>query len=228
MGYMKNWRYGFILLIVFLCSCSRYSITDWTFNANKYTVKKGDTLYSIAHRHRQNYKVVAQLNHIRAPYNVRVGQVLFFKPQVVASKSTTHWWWPSLRSASKTWHKKHHDGTWLWPAHGRLMHTFNPHAAQKGIDIIGRRGDKIHASAAGVVAYSGSGLTGYDYLIIIKHEKQYLTAYGHNARNLVKEGQIVKAGEIIADMGLVERGSWGLHFEIRKAGNPVNPLDYLE
>ena len=109
-----------------------------------------------------------------------------------------------------------------------MVATFVPQQGKKGIDIAGSKGQKIQAAAGGVVAYAGSGLSGYGNLIIIKHNNQYLTAYGNKLRNLVKEGQHIRAGQTIAEMGVVDRRYWGVHFEIRKAGIPVNPLSYLK
>lgn len=110
---------------------------------------------------------------------------------------------------------------------GRVATRFIPQQGKKGIDIAGRKGEKIRAASSGVVAYAGNGLSGYGNLIIVKHNNQFLTAYGNNLRNLVKEGQKVKAGQIIAEMGVIDRRFWGVHFEIRRAGRPVNPLNYL-
>ncbi|RUQ96328.1 MULTISPECIES: peptidoglycan DD-metalloendopeptidase family protein [Legionella] len=120
------------------------------------------------------------------------------------------------------------NSQWQWPVYGKIMTGFVPQQGKKGIDIAGKKGEKIHAAASGVVAYAGSGLAGYGNLIIIKHNNQFLTAYGNNWRNLVREGQQVKAGQVIAEMGLIDNRFWGLHFEIRKAGQPVNPLQYLK
>ncbi|MDP1603334.1 MAG: peptidoglycan DD-metalloendopeptidase family protein [Legionella sp.] len=108
------------------------------------------------------------------------------------------------------------------------MANFFPEQGKKGIDIAGKKGDIVRAASGGMVAYSGNGLSGYGNLIIIKHDGQFLTAYGNNLRNRVREGQKVKAGQIIAEMGIVDRKFWGVHFEIRKAGQPVNPMSYLQ
>ena len=116
---------------------------------------------------------------------------------------------------------------WIWPTKGPILRTFSTRVTgRKGLDIGGKRGQAIKASAAGKVVYSGSGLVGYGRLIIIKHNDKYLSAYGHNDALLVKEGQIVSAGTTIAKMGLVEKRPQ-LHFEIRKDGRPVNPQKYL-
>ncbi|NOQ14473.1 MAG: peptidoglycan DD-metalloendopeptidase family protein, partial [Methyloprofundus sp.] len=97
----------------------------------------------------------------------------------------------------------------------------------KGIDIAGSIGQKIKAARSGVVVYSGSGLVGYGKLLIIKHNYLYLSAYAHNRRLLVKEGQKVKKGQYVAEMGVGVNAKPSLHFEIRKNGKPVNPLNYL-
>lgn len=117
---------------------------------------------------------------------------------------------------------------WLWPVSGRVVTSFVPEQGKKGINIASRKGEKVIAAAAGVVAYAGSGLAGYGNLIIIKHNYGYLTAYGNNSKIMVSEGQHVKAGQIIAEVGVVDRKYTGVHFEIRKSGIPVNPLNYLQ
>ncbi len=117
---------------------------------------------------------------------------------------------------------------WLWPAEGKIISNFAPNdPARKGIDIGGKEGQAILASAAGEVVYSGSGLIGYGELVIIKHSEQLLSAYAHNQERLVTEGQKVTAGERIANMGKNDRNQAMLHFEIRLNGNPQDPLKYL-
>jgi len=118
--------------------------------------------------------------------------------------------------------------SWLWPADGRIISNFRPNdPARKGIDIGGTEGQAILASAAGEVVYSGSGLIGYGELVIIKHSESLLSAYAHNKKRLVTEGQKVSAGERIAEMGRNDRNQAMLHFEIRLNGNPQDPLKYL-
>lgn len=118
---------------------------------------------------------------------------------------------------------------WRWPAQGIVVKGYSPkgNASNKGIDIAGRRGQSVMAAADGKVVYRGSGLRGYGRLIIIKHNAAYLSAYAHNDKLLVKEGQVVKAGQKIAEMGNSDARRIQLHFEIRKKGKPVNPLRYL-
>lgn len=117
---------------------------------------------------------------------------------------------------------------WVWPAQGPVIGRFvsgNPR--QKGIDIGGSVGDPVLAASGGNVVYAGSGLKGYGQLVIIKHNEQYLSAYAHNSRLLVAEGAQVQQGQRIADMGASETDKTKLHFEIRQAGKPVDPLKYL-
>lgn len=117
---------------------------------------------------------------------------------------------------------------WLWPAEGRLLSRFQANdPARNGIDIGGEEGQAVRAAAAGEVVYSGSGLIGYGELIIVKHSDRMLSAYAHNRRRLVAEGQRVAAGEQLAEMGRNDRNQSMLHFEIRVDGTPQDPLQYL-
>jgi lipoprotein NlpD len=115
---------------------------------------------------------------------------------------------------------------WGWPVHGRILAGFSE-ASNKGLDIAGKPGDPVIASAPGRVVYSGSGLRGYGKLVIIKHNKTYLSAYAHNKDILVKEGQSVVKGQKIAEIGSTDTDVPKLHFEIRKLGKPVDPAKYL-
>jgi len=117
---------------------------------------------------------------------------------------------------------------WVWPAEGKLLRTFSQKdSSRKGLDIGNRSGSTVRAAASGSVVYSGSGLARYGNLIIIKHNDSYLSAYAHNRKLLVKEGQTVKAGQPIAEMGDTGSEQVMLHFEIRYNGNPVDPMRYL-
>lgn len=116
---------------------------------------------------------------------------------------------------------------WQWPLSGPVKRRFAPgDRTRSGIRIGGRPGAQVVAAAAGSVVYSGSGLKGYGNLIIVKHDKNYLSAYGFNRRLLVREGEQVKRGQAVAEVGQTG-GDWLLHFEIRKDGTPVDPLGYL-
>jgi len=233
---MAKWL--FLLLALALTACSNRETlapveeSQWHAynpNATQHVVARGETLYAIAFRYDQDYRQLAIDNQLRSPYNLAVGQVIRLKPNRSQQPSyaqpvrvTQPTYTPSRPIVTST-----HRGRWLWPARGRVVSSFVPSQGKKGIDIAGHKGEKIYASTGGVVAYSGSGLAGYGNLIIIKHDNQYLTAYGNNAKNLVVEGQSIKAGQVIAEMGVVNRRFWGVHFEIRQAGRPVNPLSFL-
>jgi lipoprotein NlpD len=117
--------------------------------------------------------------------------------------------------------------SWRWPAAGSLLKRFQSGDAIPGIEIGGKAGDPVRAAADGVVVYSGNGLVGYGELVIIKHNDSFLSAYGHNSKRLVKEGQRVTAGQQIAEMGSTGASRNELEFQIRKNGNPVDPLEYL-
>ena len=118
------------------------------------------------------------------------------------------------------------DGVgWIWPTKGKLLEGFSE--TSKGIDIAGKPGQAVTAAAAGKVVYSGAGLKGYGKLVIIKHNNTYLSAYAHNNKILVKEGETVTKGQKIAEMGNTDTDLVKLHFEIRKNGKPVDPLKHL-
>ncbi|TAM63200.1 MAG: LysM peptidoglycan-binding domain-containing protein [Rhodanobacter sp.] len=117
--------------------------------------------------------------------------------------------------------------TWRWPAEGSVITRFQSGDAIPGIEIAGKSGDPVRAAADGVVVYSGNGLVGYGELVIIKHSDSFLSAYGHNRKRLVKEGERVTAGQEIAEMGSTGASRNELEFQIRKDGNPVDPLTYL-
>lgn len=120
------------------------------------------------------------------------------------------------------------DILWRWPADGSLVGSYLAgDQTRQGIDIAGKSGDPVRAAAAGTVVYSGNGLIGYGELIIVKHNPAFLSAYGHNRKRLVKEGDRVGSGQTIAEMGSSSASRDSLHFEIRKNGKPVNPADYL-
>lgn len=118
------------------------------------------------------------------------------------------------------------DMGWVWPGNGPVLAGFDE-VKNKGLDIGGSAGDAVVAAADGKVVYSGSGLRGYGNLIILKHNSTYLTAYAHNQTLLVKEDQVVKKGQKIAEMGSSDTDRVKLHFEVRKQGKPVDPSKYL-
>ncbi len=203
-----------------------------------HTVRRGETLYAIAFGYDTDFKTLAQLNHLNPPYQVQIGQVLRLRgsaPVVFTSsrqakavyRPPTVYVETKKNSPTIVAHQYNPSG-WYWPVHGRLISSFIPSQGKKGINIASQKGEAVHAALSGVVAYAGNGLTGYGNLIIIKHNNEYLTAYGNNAKVLVSEGQKVKTGQVIAQVGVLDHKYWGVHFEIRKQGVPVNPLNYLK
>jgi lipoprotein NlpD len=226
---MGKWILLFFMLGLLSCG-SRDTLapvveSHWSpFNVSKHIVKKGETLYAIAFKYDADYRQLAKSNNLRSPYTLSVGQVINLR----SSRSKSHQLNSTPKQVKRTFkHGRYRKNHWLWPAKGRIVSYFSPKRGQKGINIAGKKGDKIYASTSGVVAYSGRGLANYGNLIIIKHDNYYLTAYGNNSRNLVSEGDRVKAGQVIAEMGVIGRKYYGVHFEIRKRGQPVNPTSYL-
>ena len=137
---------------------------------------------------------------------------------------------PEIRAEAKIDSTADDDGSmleWSMPTSGTLISEYSEAASRKGIDIAGKLGQAIVASSGGKVVYSGNGLRGYGKLIIIKHNKTYLSAYAHNDQLLVKEGQNVSKGQKIAEMGNTDTDQVRLHFEIRRFGKPVDPAKYL-
>ncbi len=260
---------------------------DW--RPDSYTVKKGDTLYSIGLEFGYDYKEIAAENNISPPYVIRTGQTLKLKEgkaaentpaeaaivtpikteQVVAKPigepvlktepkaikepyseqamaalppkpvekvetpkpvETTKTAEPAAEKiAEKSVPAVADEGgvEWTWPTQGKVSAGFNEAAGSKGVDILGTQGQPVLAAAPGKVVYSGSGLRGYGKLVIIKHNKTYLSAYAHNSQILVKEGQDIARGQKIAEMGNTDSDKVKLHFEIRKLGKPVDPAKYL-
>ena len=208
-------------------------------------VKRGDTLYSIALEHGHDYREVAQWNSIDDPAKLSVGQVLRVTPPaqpavtagvsvgagrpgsriesrplgsaVPEQKPAAPEQKPMAREEPKL---DVHPLTFAWPVKGKVVAGF-AEPRQKGIDIEGRSGDAVIASAAGRVTYVGSGIPGLGKLIVIKHDQGYITVYAHNKDILVKEQQSVTRGQRIAALG--EK----LHFQIRKGAAAVDPLLYL-
>ena len=212
-------------------------------HARFYKVRRGDTLYAIAWRSGLDYRSLARWNNIKAPYVIHPGQVLRLVPRGnTASRTAKAPQAEKPRSNNTVTSSRQNVRDtgrsspaaagkalrWNWPADGPLLVTFAANdLARKGIKIGGKPGQPIRAAEAGRVVYSGSGLVGYGRLVIIKHNDSYLSAYGHNAKLLVKEGDQVNKGMQIAAMGRSNEGEPMLHFEIRLDGEPVNPLPLL-
>ncbi len=207
-----------------------------------HTVVYGDTLFSIAYRAGTNVAHLAQINGIEKPYTLFPGQTLALKTDSkrinVSSKPSVNYHkkqhstgliFPQSnteKSLETNISKKKLKISWSWPLTGTVVKDFIQ-TGRKGIDIAGKLGETVLAAASGKVVYSGRGLLGYGNLIIIKHDFYFLTAYANNRKLLVKEGQTVRKGQNIAEVGVLSGKKPSLHFEIRRAGKPVNPLLYL-
>jgi lipoprotein NlpD len=216
-----------------------------------YTVKPGDTLIRIGLETGQNWRDLARWNNIDNPNALEVGQNLRVTPTpgetpsvatrgVPAAKVETRPLDappptpsapaasapPAPKPPSAAAREPDEDITWTWPANGPLVTAFDD-ARNKGVAIAGKVGDPVLAAADGRVVYAGSGLRGYGNLVIVKHNNTYLTAYAHNQTLLVKEDQVVRRGQKIAEMGSSDAERVQLHFEIRKQGKPVDPAKLL-
>ena len=194
------------------------------------TVQRGQNLYRIATDNGITLRDLAAWNGIPAPYTIYPGQRLRLYPGgSTSSAGDTGSSRPPPRPAPKpTVAPPSSPFAWHWPVDGALLSRYVAgEPTRQGIDVAGREGAPVRAAAAGVVVYSGSGLVGYGELVIVKHDEQWLSAYGHNRARLVKEGQSVAAGQQIAELGHSGAARDMLHFEIRYNGKPVDPLHYL-
>ncbi len=206
----------------------------------RHVVRGGQTLYSIAWRYRLDYRDLARWNGIATPYTIYPGQKLRVSGKVVKRKRVIESRRSKVQPKHRTATKKSAKSTsrsreptkgipirrWKWPTRGKLIAHFKLPEKQ-GINIAGKSGQAVVAAAGGRVVYAGSGLRGYGRLIIIKHNKHFLSAYAHNKKLLVAEGQRVASGDRIAQMGRSGARRVMLHFEVRRDGKPVDPMRYL-
>ena len=194
-------------------------------------VQRGDTIYHIATVNGLTALDLALWNGIQPPYTIYPGQRLHLYPGAapVARSTTPARTVPSPPTPPPVVATPSNAPfAWRWPTEGSLIESYSAgDPTRQGIDIAGSAGQPVRAAADGVVVYSGSGLVGYGELIIVKHNDQWLSAYGHNRARLVNEGQLVKAGQQIAEMGRSGAARDMLHFEIRYNGKPVDPQAYL-
>lgn len=233
------------LIATLLTGCA--SALRWDSDApdGHYRVRSGDTLYSIALRHDLDYRRLARWNNIGSNYLIRPGQVLRLSPpqgsrgQTQVARAPPSNAGRSADPAPATSNAPRprpppstepglpaFNQRWQWPVQGAITRRFAP-PDSKGINIGAAQGTEVRAAAPGRVVYSGSALKGYGELIIIKHDDTYLSAYGYNSRRHAQEGDTVKAGQVIAEVGMGPARRSLLHFEIRKAGRPVDPLRLL-
>jgi lipoprotein NlpD len=226
--FSRNAPFLIVLLLALLAACASTPERPKT-----YTVKRGDTLYSIAWRHRLDYQDIARWNGIGRNYLIHPGQKLKLystakgervasasKPRSVPRKSAP-------RPPKKATLPAGPPMQWQWPVTGGTPTLTSRPNGGYGLTIGGKLGDAVRAAADGRVVYTGSGLLGYGQLVIVKHNETYLSAYGHTQAVAVREGDLVKAGQRVATMGAGPHGSPLLYFEIRVNGAPSNPLRML-
>ncbi len=205
-----------------------------------YVVKRGDTLYAIARLHGVEVRELARTNGLRAPYTIFPGQKLRVRGQRSVVRTAPPVVRPAPSPAVGSTSRKQPGSSksppgkprissssldWRWPASGPVTRAFS--GTNKGLDFELKPGAPIKAAARGEVVYAGSGLGGYERLVIIKHNDTYLSAYSLNHPYAVREGQRLKTGDRIANMGNGSAKSRTLHFEIRRDGNPVDPKKLL-
>jgi lipoprotein NlpD len=218
-------------------------------SSGSHKVKRGESLYSIAWRYGLDYVFLAKRNNLNAPYHLHYGQILRLKGPIVLPRPldakasppftpidtakripkvfTAHLK-PAIQIARANAILAEPNSevlAWRWPVKGQVVGNFS--RSNKGLNIRVHMGDPVLATAAGKIVYCGSGIRGYGNLIIIKHNSVFLTAYAHSNILFVKQGDRVVAGQKIAEMGEPSIKKSILHFEIRRSGQPVNPLIYL-
>ena len=245
-----------VSMTLLLCACSGnpvIPVSDLTPEKSGYPVgivAEGDSLYTISWEFGLDYREVALWNGLRSPYQVSPGQKIRLGPDregrsngnssqtvakaLVSSEIRTQRLTEKGQKVSGSSIKKRSSSAiasqvqaWSWPNTGRVISGFSAADGDNGIDILGSEGSPVLAAAAGKIVYAGSGLRGYGLLLILKHDEHFLSAYAHNNRLLVDEGDSVQAEQLIAHMGSTGAETVRLHFEIRLDGKPVDPLKYL-
>jgi lipoprotein NlpD len=240
-----------------MVACSSHPVATVDERSNRHVYKgkihqvsAGDTLFSIAWRYGVDYKKLAEFNGIRPPYTIYPAQKIRVdmrganvqntnvgnagltaknsQVKVEPSESSRSIKRPDVSPKSTNSSAVQSAPKWQWPSSGKLIALFQGDSGlNKGIDLSGKLGEPVLAAASGRVVYAGSGLSGYGKLLIVKHNDIFLSAYAHNDEISVKEGDFVKAGQRIADMGSSGTDRVKLHFEIRSEGSPVDPLKFL-
>ncbi|MDH5184642.1 MAG: peptidoglycan DD-metalloendopeptidase family protein [Gammaproteobacteria bacterium] len=237
------------LLLLTACNTAPFfdgDRTEYLYRHQRFhTVEAGQTLYSIAWTYGYDYRVVAKWNKIKAPYTVKLGQRIRVAPPPefdtriasIDKKNSQKDNQKQGKSSSarqygkktvNSWSKATKKINWQWPVSGKVVSDSSASRSGRiGINILGDINQPVFAAAGGEVVYSGSGLRGYGKLVIIKHDDVYLSAYAHNNRLLVKEGESINIGQKIATMGNSGTDKVMLHFEIRRDGKPIDPLKQL-
>ena len=245
---LRIWSALFVLLLSILNQgCTPYNapIVDLeqppSQTINTHLVEEGDTLYAIAWRYDFTAQELAAINDLQKPYRVRKGQILNLdrnlKVKSISTTATakTKKVTPKVDDRSATAAKNMSTNKaltklstkklrWQKPIKGKIVEGYNPKDLRKGVVIQTVSGASVKPAAQGVVVYAGDGLRDYGKLVIIKHSDYLLSAYGHNQKLLVKEGQVVDGSKVISKLGTSGR----LYFEIRKDGKPTNPVAYIK
>ena len=189
-----------------------------------HTVKRGDTLYSISRSTGVPLRTLARLNGLRPPYLIHPGQKLRLKGRAVAAKPPAKA--PPKPSVSRAPASRAGGVTWRWPTTGRVVNEFG--GANTGLDFSVQPGAQVLSAADGEVVYAGAGLAGFERLVIVRHNAEYLSAYSVNQPILVREKQRIKGGQPIAAINGGDRAAQALHFEIRRNGKPISPRSVLK
>ena len=223
---MNPQRLVCVALCLVITGCG--SALNWT--PEHYVVRSGDTLYSIAFGYRLDQRDLAAWNRLGDGSVIYPGQKLKLTgpasagPRAKSSGSAS----AGSSSSPPALKQSRPVAAWQWPTDGTVIAAYGSSSKTKsGVQIGGRSGQSVVAAAGGKVVYSGSGLAGYGQLLIVTHNENYLSAYGHNGSLLVSEGERVSIGQKIAKMGLGPGRRAMLHFEIRRDGEPVDPVRYL-
>ncbi|HEX6997058.1 MAG TPA: peptidoglycan DD-metalloendopeptidase family protein [Gammaproteobacteria bacterium] len=241
-----------VALLLMIAGCAGSSSSLVEYPPRVHVVQPGETLFGIAWRYGLDYRDLARWNGLDDPDYIRAGQRLRLAPAPDAGRTAAAGGGastaaspparsgrqapaatgssasrPNARAATPL--PSSPPPEWRWPTSGPIVSRFGSggDGPATGIGIGGREGQAIEAAASGRVVYAGSGLIGYGQLVIIRHNDTYLSAYGYNSRLLVEQGQSVARGQKIAEMGLGPGRQPRLHFEIRRNGVPVDPLQFL-
>ena len=201
-----------------------------------YTVKKGDTLYSISRKFKTDLFSLSVLNKLNNVNQIKVNQKILIPDYILKPKKIRQKEKPLQKTENKKIIKKKLltnkvDTDFIWPIKGKILNNFGsetPGFFNDGINISSNLGTSVKASLDGEIVYSGNEIPGYGNLILIKHSKNWITAYAHLEKIVKKKGNYVKKGETIGLVGKTGNVSEvQLHFEIRKGKEAVNPLKYL-
>lgn len=233
---MKNFKlYNAVTSLILISLSALVGCGKYGKVGNFYIIKPGDTLYSVARKHKVSVQQLATVNKIGAPYVIHKGRRLIINnnspnirqvnkirnnkiQQIIPNKTIDY---SAINKSNKI--------AWTWPVKGKIIKSFEVAGPDKGngIKIAGKQGEAVLSAASGKVVYAGNNLRGYGNLVIIKHNEEFLSAYAHNEKILVSEQQIVNKGQAIATMGKTDAKNVQLHFEIRYKGKPVDPLKII-